>query len=686
MDMAPMPPITPPPQMPALSDLAPFVSVTLLTIRGGTSAGVVGKILTTASGACGPEQDTVAPQRTGGATSGALIYIERKPPSWWPSGPAEIRYQYLVVLLKGAHVALCASDAAFRDKIAERVVDAGIADHVTPKTMTHAFVGPEAKTAWLNGIHTPSAVKADAKMLSGHALEFAIDPLGDHTYCLTALRSRPEIDGLQKPEAKKRKARTRTVGAAPGRARIWLSRSDNWADFNGQVIALLDHLAAGSSQAPRSFSSLANALDGIDDLGQPYAIALLPPAFVDEDAVRTSEQIEVDMRLAYDAHMKIVSGEKGEFKAEVSVNGEAVGELEVTLKRKADRFDVKCAWTDPTKSQLRTAVAAAFQRRDGLKIYYDDGRTFADGRVYSTRFVEAEFDWMPLSFAGFDVHREKPDTKGGKLIDAIRAEADFSLFDFVRVHWGAKGMLACDDGSMELADFVHFDPETARIELIHVKAAGGDPVKAAASRAKAAAVKSGARRRLAAAAVRTSADRRISVSDYEVVAAQAIKNIRNLDKNILVQRLKSSAGNEMATATWIDGSLVPSREKLIATLEKMPSTLKRKVTILQPRLTMNEIAACREDGPATKRGVQFNQLNALMLATRQAVSNLGAEFSVYADSVGWSHRRSSSGGPRRQMSALYMRRPKLVRQQPARFGRPNSNSRWLAAAPITNWA
>jgi len=625
-------------RMPALADLAPFVSVALLRVRGRRTTAAVGEILMIASDACGPEQGTVAAQRVkNGAISGALVYTERNPPSWWPGGLDEVRHHHLIVLAKGQHVALCASDAAFRDKVVGLLIESGTAEHVSREAMTNAFVGPEAKTAWLNGIHTPSAVKPDAKMLSGHALEFAIDPLGDHTYFLKALRSRPEISGLGKP--KTRKAKTRTVGAAPGRATVWISRSGGWDDFNGQVVALLDHLAAASSQAPPGFSFLASALDAVDDLGRPYAVALLPPALIGEDAAKTPDQIELDLRLAYDAHVEIVSGAKGAFTADVTVDDEPLGMLDVRLKKKGDRVDVTCEWTDPETSKLRNAVAAAFRRRDGLKIYYDDGHTFADGWVYSTRFVEAKFDWTPESFVGFDVHREKPGAKGDKLIDAILAEADNSLFDFVRVRWGAKGMLACDDGSMELADFVHFDPEAGHIELIHVKAAGGDPAKAAAKRAKAAAAKVAAgpakRRSARRAPVATSADRRISVSDYEIVAAQAIKNVRNLDKDILVQRLKSSAGNEMAAATWIDGALVSSREKLIGAIDGTKSTLKRKVTILQPRLTMNEIEACRKDGAATKRGVQFNQLNALMLGTRLAVSNLGAEFTAYADNAGW---------------------------------------------------
>ncbi|WP_347093279.1 hypothetical protein [Sphingomonas parapaucimobilis] len=621
------------PQLPALTDLAPFVSLALLEVRGRRRIETtVRAILKIASEACGGEQDIIASKPVGGgAISGALVYAERKPPSWWPGGPDEIRYHHLIVLAKGTHVSLCASDAAFREKVAESVVTSRLAAHVPRKTMTEAFVGPEAKTAWLNGIHTASPVKADAKTLSGRSLEFAIDPLGDHTYFLSALRSRPEIAGLGQPATRTRKSGRRTIGAALGRARVWINRSKDWDDFNAQVVAVIDHLSAALPQAPAGFARLASETDGTHGLGLAYSVALLPPSLTEEDAAVSNRQAEDDMRLAYESQFTIVGAAKGGFTADVSVDGEQLGLLDVALTRRGDRFDVTCDWKDPGESDLRSALKAAFQRRGGLKIYYDDGHTFADGRIYSTRFVDAEFDWTPKSFVGFDVHREKPGGPGSKLIDAIRAQNDVSLFDFVRVRWGAKGMLACDDGAMELADFVHFDPEANSIELIHVKAAGGDPVKAAAARARKSGESATTRRpnrRLAAA---TSADRRISVSDYEIVTAQAIKNVRHLDRDILVERLKSSGGNAMAAATWIDGGLVPSRALLIDALERTKSTLKRKVTILQPRLTMHEITECRKEGAGTKRGSQFNQLNALMLATRAAVANLGAEFTAYAD-------------------------------------------------------
>ena len=124
------------------------------------------------------------------------------------------------------------------------------------------------------------------------------------------------------------------------------------------------------------------------------------------------------------------------------------------------------------------------------------------------------------------------------------------------------------------------------------------------------------------------------MSDYEIVAAQAIKNIRHLDKAKLIERLEKSSDNQIAKATWEDGKLVGNRARLIDALKKASENLTRVVTILQPRLTRREIETLRKAAKTEKRAIQFNQLNALMLGTRQAVASSGAEFTAIADGQG----------------------------------------------------
>src|SRR5690606_13184391 len=103
-----------------------------------------------------------------------------------------------------------------------------------------------------------------------------------------------------------------------------------------------------------------------------------------------------------------------------------------------------------------------------------------------------------------------------------------SLFGYMVKRWGIvegqpgpSGWLACDDGSMESADFIHLDGEGRTLSLIHVKGSGT-----------------------------ASATRGISVTDYEIVVGQAIKNLRHLDRGLLIEKLEAGTDHQIATATW----------------------------------------------------------------------------------------------------------------------------------------
>ena len=66
---------------------------------------------------------------------------------------------------------------------------------------------------------------------------------------------------------------------------------------------------------------------------------------------------------------------------------------------------------------------------------------------------------------------------------------------------------------MELADFIHVDPDSKKVSLVHVKASSN-----------------------------VSPDRLAAPTDYEIVIAQAIKNLRYLDRRKLYDELKAGKG------------------------------------------------------------------------------------------------------------------------------------------------
>ena len=120
--------------------------------------------------------------------------------------------------------------------------------------------------------------------------------------------------------------------------------------------------------------------------------------------------------------------------------------------------------------------------------------------------------------------------------------------------------------------------------------------------------------------------RKVSVSDYELVVSQGVKNIRHLDRDKLADVMERGSSKDISRAVWHDGVRQPNRNGMIDALRKLPRSATRKLLILQPRLTRKEYDICIGKGAAKSRVQRFRQLNALMLAARISVLGVGAEF------------------------------------------------------------
>jgi hypothetical protein len=256
---------------------------------------------------------------------------------------------------------------------------------------------------------------------------------------------------------------------------------------------------------------------------------------------------------------------------------------------------------------------------DLLTVYFDTGQTFAQGHFYETRFRDARFeDWHWAKLGGFAVDTEKP-LEGKKLkIDGIGKRGDTSLFGFVAKHWPdlqdgrtGAGWLICDDGSMESADFIHFDDQVhpPRLSLIHVKGSGS-----------------------------AAANRPVSVTDYEIVVGQAIKNLRYLDRTNLADKLALEEENMIGTAVWHNGVRQKGRKDVIRVLQRAGSNLEKAVYVLQPRVRKSAgeaLSAQMQAGGSGRDVRRLQQLNTLLLAARAECYGLGTEFHVIGeDDVG----------------------------------------------------
>src|SRR5262249_55562631 len=117
-----------------------------------------------------------------------------------------------------------------------------------------------------------------------------------------------------------------------------------------------------------------------------------------------------------------------------------------------------------------------------LKVWYESGHAIVNGAVFEIRHRDEQFTgftWGDLS--GYDVSKEK---FWSGVIPSNSHEiigTEDSLFSWVKNKWRSpdappsaeSGWLACDDGSMEIADFIHLDDQSNPpvLSLIHVKGA-----------------------------------------------------------------------------------------------------------------------------------------------------------------------------------------------------------------------
>jgi hypothetical protein len=161
---------------------------------------------------------------------------------------------------------------------------------------------------------------------------------------------------------------------------------------------------------------------------------------------------------------------------------------------------------------------------------------------------------------------------------------------------------------MESADFIHFDDQARppRLCLIHVKGSGS-----------------------------AAANRGISVSDYEIVVGQAVKNLRYLDRTNIADKLGLEEGKQISTAVWRNGARQKNRRDFLRVLRQARSNLIKAVYVFQPRVrksAIDEIAAHMQAGHLDRSDVRrLQQLDTLLLVACAECFGLGAEFHVIGE-------------------------------------------------------
>jgi hypothetical protein len=589
--------------------LTPFVSLTLgLPNLPMTDAALAAKALGGVAQLLAPDvrAKTVlnvvqgpAHKGAGGVAVGAFHYKRRVVPGWTTDEAIVDLENHLVVTvaLKG-RVALHFSDFRLRGPVRANLSADVHKDlplswlfPVPRGLMSAAFLKDgETRTLWLSGTHRRNALKADAKILSGVDLDYALDPLEDQSFFWSAARSRQS--GLAV-----------VIGVSPSSSRVWTRKAVDFNDFLAASKDVLIRLEATRKPVDAPFRYLASPLTSVqaDTVHSAFDASIMP-----EELSADAEQDEHDAvalsTLVYETNLAVTpdKGTSPSFAVHANRNGQLLGSFHVEVSiDSSGKVKFKANSVRPIKSyadQLRT-LAAQFVRGRGVNIRYDTGHSVSSGHVFLLASQRVQFSayegrdfnrYDGLSqFTKYDISKEKPSS-----LDRIGQED--SLFCWVQHH--RLGWLACDDGSMEKADFIHLD-ETASppvLSLIHVKAAGN-----------------------------ASDNREISVAAYEVVTAQALKNLLRLDRDGLISGLTESV--RASNHFWHKGA-VAKKEDFIARLKGLPANHDKQVIVLQPHVRSSDLENLT---PGTGiQGVRLDQLNTLLVAAQRTCNGVATRFNV----------------------------------------------------------
>lgn len=529
-----------------------------------------------------------------------LYYTEQKEASWTKQDEIRDHLNHVVIMASWANFsALHFSDndlkGSFINFLLEQDYQGLWPKPIEKNRLNAIFVNGPARTLWLAGIHKRKSIRADSKILMGAKIQDALNPLDDQSYYFTSARCfQRDWD--------------RTTGVSPNNSQIWIRKSKSWNDYRDMANDVLLRLSDNYDHVVNNpFPILATPLTSLDTVHTAYDMNFLYPEISAEDA-RDEDQDTIHLLddLSYHTNFNVTGDTTSpNLEAKLIYDCQCLGTIRVDFRnalgnRRAWAFEYVPNRNGRTIAEQPSEVSIRRLIRGGklLQIRYESGHTFSGGEFFLQQFRDLPFTgWQYVNFDGYTVDREKPTS-----ID--RMGEDNSLFCWVWNEYSENCWLYCDDRSGEVADFVKFQtaPGTQKLTLIHVKAANGNE------------------------------NRRFSVSAYEVVSAQAIKNLRHFELDNFIAQIASFDDAHFRYRIKRNGTPPVDnpeagrfRDEFLGELRAVGGNIGREVVVLQPHNRQSAIMGGNVNNNARC------QLHTLLLSAETACRSLGADFHVMTD-------------------------------------------------------
>lgn len=521
------------------------------------------------------------------------LHYSRKVAVRWATGPGapkDLENHLVVIVSRSTLLTVVASDKSLGNRLgrASSTKEWSKLKRLGFRQLERALVLGKTRTLWLSGIHRSVAVKPDSKVLIGRDIEASLDSLGDQTYQYTSTR----CEGPTQLPAS-------FVGVTPRMAKVWLGPSADWEVFIANSQELLRLIESPGKKKEQPYPILARSNGSLKDVEDAFDVSFAAPEYLHEEDPQLEEQLEQFMQTA----TWTVKGEKGPSCVLKLKLPDGAHDLRIELKVSNGEIQHLTTAVEANPPEDVKKIVEWCNRPDLLKIFYDSVHTYSDGQIFAVKTRPLPFELTDEDFSGFDVSLEKPRPAGadeGTDLSRIGEADDQSLFTWVWKHL-KKGWLWCDDGSGEIADFIHLDPGKSVLSLIHVKAANSD-----------------------------SPQRGISVSAYEVVCSQALKNLRYTERSELERPLKEKLMRieSKIQRGWLNGKPLPLKStKLWSAIRGIRySELRHRIIVIQPHVRKSSLPT--DPSANTASGRQARLLYTLLHGIDADVRRYGADFEV----------------------------------------------------------
>jgi hypothetical protein len=554
-----------------------------------------------------------------GLMSAACVYEEERPVTWLPTGATKDRLHHLlmVTMTIDGLMLLTTTDAEHRAVLLQHLKASYFDDWkpVPQAVLIKAMVENEQlKTLWLAGIHRDTSIKPSSKILSGSNLRDAIDPMNDSSYHAGAVRS--------------------TKGGVSLRnSSVWTGPNASLVAFENRSVILLAAVDAAFKAKPtielQVHTVLGTWISDISKAKDCYFIAHADPETMDGDRGKAAAEALSDQFLLELSNPSAPAGMPAwAFSARVTEISTKLSAVVTVVPSIVDESVVYAISSTPPPP-FDVWATAVEESSALLRTYYDSGHTIAGGALAMVRVRDLPFSkFVYGNFSRYDVTQEKPPAptktvKGKKVITGpvplqnMMTDPDQSLFKWIfkegltfldlNLPSPNKCWLYCDDGSSEVADFVHLDIITnpKRLTLFHAKGASS-----------------------------YSASRQTAPGPYELVASQAIKNLRAFDSQQLLgrieNRLKTNGAERIWDKPWQHNlKPMPNAVAFQNALKTLGTNVKCEVIIVQPHVRRSDFT--KRVGHSDTVGAR--QLRTLLFGVESVSRAVNADFRVVADNI-----------------------------------------------------